>query len=53
MDIHSDTLWVKVGYTEKGQLVQINKSTKEIRLLDKWVEIFKTDELVGSTSVVN
>lgn len=35
--------WIKLGYTGKGQLIQKNKKTKEIRILDEWVEIFKNE----------
>ena len=34
--------WIKAGYDEDGRLIQYNKKTKEIRKLEKWVEIHRT-----------
>ena len=36
--------WLKAGYDENGKLIQYNKKTKKIRILNQWVEIFKTKE---------
>jgi hypothetical protein len=33
--------WITCGENEKGQLVQINKKTQEIRELDKWIQIWE------------
>jgi hypothetical protein len=33
--------WIKIGYTEEGELIQIHRTTKEMRILGKWTEIFK------------
>lgn len=34
--------WMKAGYDEDGKLIQYNLKTKKYRILDKWVEIFRT-----------
>ena len=37
--------WVVVGYKEGGNPIQKNINTGEIRVLEKWVEIFKTESI--------
>lgn len=39
--------WLKVGYDEKGHLIQYNPETKELRKLSEWVEIFRIDKTVS------
>jgi hypothetical protein len=37
--------WVKIGYDENGRLIQFNVKTRKIRILDKWVEIFRIKKI--------
>ena len=48
-----EEIWVKAGYTDRGQLIQYNRLTHEIRTLDKWVEIFKVETNESATDLSN